>query len=63
MNKLLSLLVVAFALVSSPLAIADSQQEAEEQCKQWAQEENVSSEEMADYMADCIASQTAEENR
>ncbi len=66
MTKLLSLLVVAVALISSPLAFAESQQEAEAQCKQWAQEENVSSEEMADYMADCLATQTpdaTEENK
>lgn len=60
MTRLLSLLALSLALISSPLAYAESQEEAEAQCKQWAQEENVSSEEMAAYMEECIQSQTAE---
>jgi uncharacterized protein YqfA (UPF0365 family) len=60
MSKLLSLLAIAFALVISPLALAESMEEAAAQCKQWAQEENVSSDEMAAYMEDCIKTQTGE---
>ena len=58
MSKLLSLLAVTFILGSSPLVFAESQEEAEAQCKQFAQEENVSSDEMSAYMEECIKEQT-----
>ena len=56
MLKQLSLLALAFSLIASPLVFAESQQEAVKKCKQWAQEENIPSDEMDTYMAECIKS-------
>jgi len=60
MFKLLSLFTLSFALLNSPLAVAESLEEATDQCTKWAQEENVGSEEMETYMEECVKSQTGE---
>lgn len=58
MPKMISLLALACAIVISPMAIAESQEEAQEKCKQFAQEEQVSADEMEAYMAECVQTLT-----
>lgn len=60
MLKMISTLAMASALVSSPVVFAETQQEAEAKCSQWAQEEKVSAEELGAYMAECVQSLTEE---
>jgi hypothetical protein len=60
MFKPFPLLAVAFALIASPVVIAESLAEAEAKCKQWVQEEKVEKEDIDSYMAECISSLTEE---
>ncbi|MCW9024183.1 MAG: hypothetical protein OQK73_05830 [Gammaproteobacteria bacterium] len=58
MLKNFSFLAIIFAILSSPTVVAETEKSAEEQCKQFAQEEQISAEEMKDYIAECVASLT-----
>jgi len=46
--------------IASPGLFAADTTEAEAQCAQWAKEDGVEKDEMAQYMADCVADQTAQ---
>ena len=58
MLKNFSFLAVIFALLASPSVFAEAQMTPEEQCKQFAQEDQIPAEEMADYIAECVNNQT-----
>ena len=63
MLKNFSLLAVASAIVASPVVFAESQKEAEAKCKQWAQEERISEDEMNDFIAECVQSLNEEASK
>ena len=54
MFKTTIMLAIIALLAGSPIAFADSLAEAEARCKQYAQEDNVSADEMKDYIAECV---------
>ena len=54
MKKVFVVLAVVAGLAMASAAFAD---EAEEQCRQWAKDDNVSAEDMKEYMAQCVAEQ------
>ena len=54
MNRKFSALILATVLALGTSVFAESPEEAEARCKQYAQEDNVSAEEMEDYMAECV---------
>jgi hypothetical protein len=56
-------LAMALALaLSVPGVFAADADEAEAQCRQWAKEDNVAQDELAQYVADCVADQMAAAN-
>ena len=54
MTKKIYGLLMVLMLVSSAHVQAITEEEAEAQCKVYAEEEKVTAEEMADYMAECV---------
>lgn len=58
MLKQFSLLALFAVLASASLAWAETQEEALKKCQQWAQEEQVETQEMEAYLADCVKSLT-----
>lgn len=63
MLKQLAHIVVPYMLITSPIVFAESMEEAEQKCTQWAQEEQVESQEMEAYMKDCVKSLTEESDQ
>jgi hypothetical protein len=53
--------LAAFAFVSG--AYAESQEEAEAMCKRYAQEDKIASEDMEQFMAECIKDLTEEASK
>jgi hypothetical protein len=55
--KLLAKTLALVLGIASPGLFAADAAEAEAQCAQWAKEDGVQKDEMAQYMADCVADQ------
>ncbi|MET0107133.1 MAG: hypothetical protein ABW072_18625 [Sedimenticola sp.] len=60
MIKQISLLAVLSALAISPYALAESREEAEALCKEYAVEDKVPAQELEKYLAECIKDLTEE---
>jgi len=58
MNVRATILILALGALSPSLFAADAA-EAKAMCAQWAKEDGVEKDEMAQYMADCVADQVA----
>ena len=54
MPKKISLLAAASILIFSPYAFAESEEELEARCKQYAAEDQVTADEMESYLIRCI---------
>ncbi len=65
MFKKFYMLMMALMMIIGMSAYAETQEEMEAQCKQWAQEDKISEDELKDYIEECIISikdQAAQEN-
>ncbi len=57
--KLFAVTLAVVMTITSPCLFADAAAKAEMLCAQWAKEDGVKSDEMEQYMIDCIADQKA----
>ena len=54
-----ALCTASLALVSVSALASDDKEEMEQECRDMAMEEGIASDEMADYIADCVAEMRA----
>ena len=64
MNKLLSLLLLSISLIAPQAVVAnESMESATEKCQAWAVEEKVTSDELKEYISECVKSLMEDETK
>ncbi len=64
MYKLLSLLLLSISLIAPQAVVAEeSMESATEKCQAWAVEERIASDELNEYIEDCVKSLMEDETK